>query len=63
MGGVKLGKEELDHMASFSDIENDDEACSFQDGVDLRGHSQVEDDDFNEQVTDMFTTFTGARSQ
>jgi hypothetical protein len=38
MGGVKLGKEELDHIASFSDIEND-EACSFQDGVDLRGHS------------------------
>jgi len=25
--------------------------------VDLRGHSQVEDDDLNEQVTDMFTTF------
>ncbi|RLM61816.1 hypothetical protein C2845_PM14G08970 [Panicum miliaceum] len=49
MGGVKLGKEELDHMASFSDIETNDEACSFQDGVDLRGHSQVEDDDFNEQ--------------
>jgi len=25
--------------------------------VDLRGHSQVEDDDLNEQVIDMFTTF------
>ncbi|RLM55839.1 hypothetical protein C2845_PM10G19320 [Panicum miliaceum] len=49
MGGVKLGKEELDHMASFSDIETDDEACSFQDGVDLRGHSQMQDDGFNER--------------
>ncbi|CAN6241348.1 unnamed protein product [Urochloa humidicola] len=46
---VKLEKEELDHMVSFSDMETDDEGCLFQDGVDLRGHSQVEDDDFNEQ--------------
>lgn len=39
MDCVKLEKEELDHMASFSDIETDDEAYSFYDGVDLRGHS------------------------
>ncbi|XP_021319525.1 uncharacterized protein LOC8056041 isoform X1 [Sorghum bicolor] len=45
---MDTGKE-LDHRASFSDIETDDEACWVQDGVDLRGHSQVEDDDFNEQ--------------
>ncbi|TKW09283.1 hypothetical protein SEVIR_6G084250v4 [Setaria viridis] len=51
MDSVKLEKEE-DHVASFSDIETDDEACLFYDGVDLRGHSQVEDD-FNEQVTNM----------
>jgi hypothetical protein len=25
-----------------------------QDGVDLWGHSQVEDDDFNEQVAEVF---------
>ena len=43
-------KELLDHKASFSDIETDDETCWFQDGVDLRGHSQLEDDDFNDQV-------------
>ncbi|CAN6345638.1 unnamed protein product, partial [Urochloa humidicola] len=43
---VKLEKEELNHMVSFSDIETDDETCLFQDGVDLRGYSQVEDDDF-----------------
>ncbi|CAO2193673.1 unnamed protein product [Urochloa humidicola] len=43
---VKL-EEELDHMVSFSDMETDDEGCFFQDGVDLRGHSQVEDEDFN----------------
>lgn len=50
---MDTGKE-LDHRASFSDIETDDEACWVQDGVDLRGHSQVEDDDFNEQVTEVF---------
>jgi hypothetical protein len=51
---MDTGKEELDHRASFFDIETDDEACWVQDGVDLRGHSQVEDDDFNEQVTEVF---------
>ena len=49
---VKLEKEEMARVANFSDIETDDEACWFQNGVDLRGYSQVEDDDFNEQVTD-----------
>ncbi|CAD6219662.1 unnamed protein product [Miscanthus lutarioriparius] len=47
---MDTSKELLDHKASFSDIEIDDETCWFQDGVDLRGHSQVEDDDFNDQV-------------
>jgi hypothetical protein len=47
---MHTGKEDVDHKSSFSDIETDDESCWFQDGVDLRGHSQVEDDDFNEQV-------------
>ncbi|XP_034598074.1 uncharacterized protein [Setaria viridis] len=47
MDSVKLEKEEEDHVASFSDIETDDEACLFYDSVDLRGHSHVEDD-FNE---------------
>lgn len=57
---MDTSKEEVDHKASFSDLETDDEGCWFQDGVDLRGHSQVEDDDLNEQVTDMFTTFIPA---
>ncbi|CAN6300465.1 unnamed protein product [Urochloa humidicola] len=46
LGSVKL-EEKLDHMASFSDIETDDKGWSFQDGVDLRGYSQEEDEDFN----------------
>lgn len=64
MGSLKLeesglvemdsGKEELDHIASFSDLETDDETCWFQD-------SQVEDDDANEKVIDtMLTTFIPA---
>jgi len=57
---MDTSKEEVDHKASFSDLETDDEGCWFQDGVDLRGHSQVQDDDLNEQVTDMFTTFIPA---
>ncbi|CAN6199173.1 unnamed protein product [Urochloa humidicola] len=50
LDNVKLEEEELNHMVSFSDLGTDDEACLFEDGVDLRGYSQVEDDDFNEQV-------------
>jgi hypothetical protein len=46
---VKL-EEELVHVANFSDLETDDEAWWLQDSVDLRGYSQVEDDEFNEQV-------------
>jgi len=57
---MDTSKEEVDHKASFSDLETNDEGCWFQDGVDLRGHSQVQDDDLNEQVTDMFTTFIPA---
>jgi len=57
---MDTSKEEVDHKASFSDLETDDEGCWFQDGVDLRGHSQVQDDNLNEQVTDMFTTFIPA---
>ena len=57
---MDTSKEEVDHKASFSDLETDDEGCWFQDGVDLRGHSQLEDDDLNEQVTDMFTSFIPA---
>jgi hypothetical protein len=34
-------KEDLHHKASFSDMETDDEASWVEDGVDLRGHSQV----------------------
>lgn len=41
-------KEELeDNKCSFSDLSTDDEASWVKDGVDLRGHSQVDDDDFN----------------
>ena len=57
---MDTSKEEVDHKASFSDLETYDEGCWFQDGVDLRGHSQLEDDDLNEQVTDMFTSFIPA---
>lgn len=35
----KVEKEELDRMATISDMETDDEGCWFQDGMDLRGHS------------------------
>jgi hypothetical protein len=45
---VKL--EELVHVDNFSDLETDDEAWWLLDSVDLRGYSQVEDDEFNEQV-------------
>jgi hypothetical protein len=42
---VKL---EVDHKGSISNMETNDEGCWFEDGVELRGYSQVEDDDFNE---------------
>jgi hypothetical protein len=45
---VKL---EVDHKGSISNMETNDEGCWFEDGVELQGYSQVEDDDFNEQVT------------
>jgi hypothetical protein len=35
---------ELHHKASFSNMETDDEVSWVEDGVDLRGHSQVEGD-------------------
>ncbi|XP_034587381.1 uncharacterized protein [Setaria viridis] len=59
MDSVKLEKEELDHMASFSDIEIDDEACSCYDGVDLRGHSQVEDDALMKSLLIIFVIRVG----
>jgi hypothetical protein len=36
--------EELCQRASFSDLETDDEASWVVDGVDLRGHLQVDED-------------------
>lgn len=36
--------EELCQRASFSDLETDDEASWVEDGVDLRGHLQVDED-------------------
>lgn len=44
-------KEEIqrkDDKPSISDMSTDDEASWVQDGVDLRGYSQVEDDNFDE---------------
>jgi hypothetical protein len=39
-------KEDLHHKASFSDMETDDEASWVENGVDLCGHSQVEEDNW-----------------